>query len=153
MSTFTQSSYHGAMLATSFRPRFAVLSVLVVATLAIAAWPRGRAGCECPHRRMSLPQSVALAEAHYRAGDFLNAKYTLQRAAAGQPIEKAEELHVIASFYEQLWQADTLAQAAVSSEGLWLFDRAIQFDGMLGGAHTQRLETQRHRLIATVGPQ
>lgn len=123
------------MLATSFRPRFAVLSVLVAVTLALAAWPR--AGHRCQRARPSLHTSIAQSRVLYREGDFARAAHTLQQAAADQPIEVASELHVVATFYRQLGHALAAALESAkrgpSSTTLHHLDQALQFDGMLGG--------------------
>jgi hypothetical protein len=149
MSTATRSSYHAVMLATLFRPRFAVLAVLVVVTCVAAAWPSSR----CERRRLSLQQSVLLADGYYRTGHFTAAERTLRDAAAHEPDPKAEELHVVASFYGQLRHSLVLSTREPSMATLHHLDQAIQFDGMLGGAYTEQLERRRHRVISAIGPE
>src|SRR5688572_31181326 len=133
------------MHAVGYRPHlsFVVLALVTLGALAVATVKLTPRSCpaksriakpriECPHTR---EYSFRLADAWYRGKRFDAAARTLREAAKCEPVRIAEELHVIASFHEQLGASyQSGLEGGPSTRTIQHWDRAIQFDSMMGGA-------------------
>jgi hypothetical protein len=124
---------------------FGALAVLVCVTIALAIvgmrTPVAHR-CHCPYAQHRTDPRV-VADHQYRAKDFNSAATTLQDAITRGLFDRelADELLVVASFYEQLGRQYAIALDPVTplQEALVALRWATQLDLMLGGAHQDEL--------------
>ncbi|MBA2544050.1 MAG: hypothetical protein H0V17_30685 [Deltaproteobacteria bacterium] len=143
------------MHAVGYRPRSLFLVLGLVTLIALGAFAREHVTPRrsCQRAQAPIANTRALADRLYREHRFEDAARILQLGADREPVKLREELYVIASFYRQLDVSYAHRSDRPSLDLVTHLDWALQFDAILGGAHTRELEQRRHRVISTIGPE